>query len=99
MNRRSFLKAVPVLAVGIPAVANSMVEDDGYEQHLDTIEGIYRHAEPDVLLEYDEYQRLWREKLMEHKKDLEHALLFGIRATETPTPFGAIRMIDQYIAI
>jgi|19_taG_2_1085344.scaffolds.fasta_scaffold00672_5 hypothetical protein len=26
----------------------------------------------------DEYRRVWREKLMEHKMDLEHAMLFGV---------------------
>jgi len=26
----------------------------------------------------NEYQRVWREKLMEHKMDLEHAMLFGV---------------------
>ena len=26
----------------------------------------------------DEYRRVWREKLMEHKMDLEHAMLYGV---------------------
>ena len=26
----------------------------------------------------DEYRRVWREKLMEHKMDIEHAMLFGV---------------------
>ena len=28
----------------------------------------------------DEYKRVWQEKLMEHKMDLEHAMLFGVGA-------------------
>ena len=26
----------------------------------------------------DEYKRVWQEKLMEHKMDIEHAMLFGV---------------------
>ena len=26
----------------------------------------------------NEFQRVWQEKLMEHKMDIEHAMLFGI---------------------
>tara|TARA_R110002020_G_scaffold277822_3_gene493249 strand:+ start:2141 stop:3490 length:1350 start_codon:yes stop_codon:yes gene_type:complete len=30
----------------------------------------------------DEYRRVWREKLMEHKMDIEHAMLFGVGASD-----------------
>lgn len=30
----------------------------------------------------NEYKRVWQEKLMEHKMDIEHAMLFGIGSTE-----------------
>ena len=42
----------------------------------------------------DEYKRVWTEKLMEHKMDLEHAFLFGIGSAsgnETTTTSGPVR--------
>ena len=33
----------------------------------------------------DEYRRVWREKLMEHKMDIEHALLFGVGMSDDVT--------------
>jgi len=30
----------------------------------------------------DEFKRVWREKLMEHKMDIEHAMLFGVGASD-----------------
>ena len=30
----------------------------------------------------DEYRRVWREKLMEHKMDIEHAMLFGVGSSD-----------------
>ena len=40
----------------------------------------------------DEFKRVWREKLMEHKMDLEHAMLFGVGAAdEAPSSGGPIR--------
>jgi hypothetical protein len=38
----------------------------------------------------NEYMRVYQEKLMEHKMDLEHAMLFGIGSDDT-TPSGPIR--------
>ena len=42
----------------------------------------------------DEYKRVWSEKLMEHKMDLEHAFLFGMgaaNASEVSTSTGPVR--------
>jgi len=41
----------------------------------------------------DEYRRVWTEKLMEHKMDIEHAMLFGVgSAAETlPVSGGPVR--------
>ena len=33
----------------------------------------------------DEYRRVWREKLMEHKMDIEHAMLFGVGMSDDVT--------------
>ena len=38
----------------------------------------------------DEYKRVWQEKLMEHKMDIEHAMLFGIGSDDS-TASGPIR--------
>ena len=38
----------------------------------------------------NEYKRVWQEKLMEHKMDLEHAMLFGVGADDS-TATGPIR--------
>ena len=54
----------------------------------------------------NEYKRVWQEKLMEHKMDIEHTMLFGIgqpagasdAATETPTRFswGIVPYTEMY---
>jgi len=38
----------------------------------------------------DEYKRVWQEKLMEHKMDIEHAMLFGV-GTDDSTSTGPVR--------
>jgi len=38
----------------------------------------------------DEYKRVWQEKLMEHKMDIEHAMLYGIGSDDS-TATGPIR--------
>ncbi len=38
----------------------------------------------------DEYKRVWQEKLMEHKMDIEHSMLFGIGSDDS-TASGPIR--------
>jgi len=38
----------------------------------------------------DEYKRVWQEKLMEHKMDIEHAMLFGIGSDDS-TSTGPVR--------
>lgn len=39
----------------------------------------------------DEFKRVWREKLMEHKMDLEHAMLFGVGGSDESSSTGPIR--------
>ena len=38
----------------------------------------------------DEYKRVWQEKLMEHKMDIEHAMLYGV-GTDDSTATGPVR--------
>ena len=38
----------------------------------------------------DEYRRVWADKLMEHKMDIEHAMLFGVGASDESTA-GPVR--------
>lgn len=39
----------------------------------------------------DEYRRVWSEKLMEHKMDIEHAMLFGVGASDESASAGPVR--------
>jgi len=39
----------------------------------------------------DEFKRIWKEKLMEHKMDLEHAMLFGVGGSDESATTGPIR--------
>ncbi len=41
--------------------------------------------------ESNEYMRVYQEKLMEHKMDLEHAMLFGIGTDSNPASGGPLR--------
>ncbi len=39
----------------------------------------------------DEYRRVWADKLMEHKMDIEHAMLFGVGAADEGAAGGPVR--------
>jgi len=39
----------------------------------------------------DEYRRVWADKLMEHKMDIEHAMLYGIGAADESASGGPVR--------
>ena len=39
----------------------------------------------------DEYRRVWSEKLMEHKMDIEHAMLYGVGASDEASSAGPVR--------
>jgi|TARA_R110000824_G_scaffold333750_2_gene520303 hypothetical protein len=39
----------------------------------------------------DEYRRVWSDKLMEHKMDIEHAMLFGVGASDESAALGPVR--------
>tara|TARA_Y100001973_G_scaffold98028_1_gene155011 strand:+ start:1701 stop:3128 length:1428 start_codon:yes stop_codon:yes gene_type:complete len=47
----------------------------------------------------NEWQRVWREKLMEHKMDIEHAMLFGVGSNSTAThrqSWGIVPYAERY---
>ena len=46
--------------------------------------------------EGDEWARIWKEKLIEHKWDIEQALLFGQQNTSYRTTQGAVDWISSY---
>ena len=78
MKRRSFLKGLPVTVAATMAVAKSV----GQEPELAYPRQKLFYApdqvvSEDMIIQYDEYQKVWREKLAEHKRYLEHAFLFG----------------------
>ena len=39
----------------------------------------------------DEYRRVWADKLMEHKMDIEHAMLYGVGASDESASGGPVR--------
>ena len=39
----------------------------------------------------DEYKRVWADKLMEHKMDIEHAMLFGVGKSDESATTGPVR--------
>jgi len=39
----------------------------------------------------DEYRRVWADKLMEHKMDIEHAMLFGVGKADEANSSGPVR--------
>ena len=41
--------------------------------------------------EADEFRRIWSDKLMEHKMDIEHAMLFGVGEADESSSAGPIR--------
>ncbi len=59
---------------------DTMSDREGYTQIFKTAIDLFSGTS--LSTEYrgvtDEYRRVWREKLMEHKMDLEHAMLFGV---------------------
>ena len=46
--------------------------------------------------EQDEWSRIWKEKLIEHKFDIEQSLLFGTQSETYTTTQGAVNWINQY---
>lgn len=47
----------------------------------------------------NEWQRVWKEKLMEHKMDIEHSMLFGVGDNSTATnrkSWGIIPYVERY---
>jgi hypothetical protein len=51
-----------------------------------------------TVLKYEgnEWARIWKEKLIEHKWDIEHALLFGTQNSAYNTTQGAVDFISTY---
>lgn len=69
MRRRDFLKVAPFVPAAAVAVARVAVDEPRPE----------RVTEDDPLMsEYMDAQALWDEKLREHARALEKAMLFGV---------------------
>ena len=86
------------------AYGEATVDPDGWKDELYTREGYCQIFKTGIQLfsgtalatryrgRPDEYRRVWSSKLMEHKMDIEHAMLFGVGAAdESATPAGPIR--------
>lgn len=59
---------------------DSMSDREGYTQIFKTAIDLFSGTSLSTTYRgvADEYRRVWREKLMEHKMDIEHAMLYGV---------------------
>jgi len=80
MNRRGFLKRLGIGLAIAATVPQAIVSNKKFEEELKT-----RYN--------SEWERLYREKMDAHKKDIERALLFGVRVEQVNTPFGMMNYI------
>ena len=71
---------------------DSLFDREGYTQIFKT--GMKLFSGTAMATRYrgyaDEFKRIWKEKLMEHKMDLEHAMLFGVGGSDESSA-GPIR--------
>lgn len=84
------------------AWAEGSMDPDGWKDELSTREGYCQIFKTGIELfsgtalatryrgRPDEYKRVWADKLMEHKMDIEHAMLFGVGASDETTA-GPVR--------
>ena len=84
------------------AWAEGSTDPDGWKDELSTREGYCQIFKTGIELfsgsalatryrgRPDEYKRVWADKLMEHKMDIEHAMLFGVGASDETTD-GPVR--------
>jgi hypothetical protein len=85
------------------AWAEGSDDPDGWKDELSTREGycqifktaIQLFSGTSLATRYrgrpDEYRRVWADKLMEHKMDIEHAMLFGVGASDEAASGGPVR--------
>ena len=85
------------------AWAEGSDDPDGWKDELSTREGycqifktaIQLFSGTSLATRYrgrpDEYRRVWADKLMEHKMDIEHAMLFGVGASDEAAAAGPVR--------
>ncbi len=85
------------------AWAEGSTDPDGWKDELFSREGYCQIFKTSVQLfsgsalatryrgRPDEYKRVWADKLMEHKMDIEHAMLFGVGASDESASGGPVR--------
>jgi hypothetical protein len=85
------------------AWAEGSTDPDGWKDELYSREGYCQIFKTSVQLfsgsalatryrgRPDEYKRVWADKLMEHKMDIEHAMLFGVGASDEAASGGPVR--------
>lgn len=85
------------------AWAEGSTDPDGWKDELYSREGYCQIFKTSVQLfsgsalatryrgRPDEYKRVWADKLMEHKMDIEHAMLFGVGASDESASGGPVR--------
>jgi hypothetical protein len=81
---------------------DTLSDREGYTQIFKTAIDLFSGTS--LATEYrgvaDEYRRVWREKLMEHKMDIEHAMLYGVGSSDdagTAAPKRMTHGIMPYI--
>ena len=69
---------------------DKLYDREGYTQIFKT--GMNIFSGTSLATEYrgikNEFQRIWRDKLMEHKMDIEHAMLFGVGSVDVDGTIG-----------
>jgi len=106
-NSTEFMESFKCYVVGTAHAAGSGYPETWQDQPYSTAHGqtqiwktsaVMNNTDRATVLKYegDEWARIWKEKLIEHKWDIENSLLFGRQSGTYGTTQGAVDYISQY---
>ena len=84
---------------GYPETWQDQPYSTGYGQtQIFKTSAVMNNTDRATVLKYEgnEWARIWKEKLIEHKWDIENALLFGTQSSTYNTTEGAVNFISTY---
>ncbi len=107
MASQEILEAFKCYVVGTAFAAGSGYPETWQDQPFSTGHGqtqifktscVMNNTDRATVLKYEgnEWARIWKEKLIEHKWDIENALLFGNQSSTYNTTEGAVNFISTY---
>ena len=107
MASQEILEAFKCYVVGTAFAAGSGYPETWQDQPFSTGHGqtqifktscVMNNTDRATVLKYEgnEWARIWKEKLIEHKWDIEQALLFGKQSSNYNTTEGAVDFISTY---